>query len=43
MAHKPHDSWQIRLATGMLVRCADDTHCNHFAIFPTFPSRRPET
>ena len=29
---------QIRLASGMLVRCADGTHCNHFAIFPAFPS-----
>ena len=30
MAHKPRDSWQIRLAEGMLVRCADGTHCRSF-------------
>ena len=42
-AHKPHNSWRIRPAAGMLVRCADDTRCNHFAIFPAFPSHPPGT
>ena len=42
-AHKPHDFWQIRPTEGMLVRCADATHCNHFAIFPAIPSHPPGT
>ena len=38
MAHKPHDSWQIRTVEGILVRWTNSTHCKHFAIFPAFPS-----
>ena len=43
MAHKPHDSWQIRLAEGMSVRYVSGIHCNYLAIIPAIPSHPPGT